>query len=100
MITIRHPNGYVGKIFGEKSLSIYDKHNHIVMYTDNRDIETGAELQDLLAKAPEIFKEDEKEDTGMLYSIECIKCKKLFDCVGKPKKVERCVNFDEKKENR
>ena len=28
---------------------------------------------------------------------ECIRCAKFFDCKGKPKGVDRCVNFVERK---
>ena len=40
------------------------------------------------------------EEAKLIKSKECIRCGKFFDCNGKPKTVERCVNFVErKKEN-
>ena len=32
---------------------------------------------------------------GAVFAHECIKCKHLFDCQGKPKEVKKCLNFEE-----
>ena len=32
------------------------------------------------------------EDEKLIKNRECISCKNFFDCKGKPRKVERCVN--------
>ena len=29
---------------------------------------------------------------------ECIRCDKFFECNGKPKEVDRCLNFTERKD--
>ena len=31
---------------------------------------------------------------------ECIRCEHFFDCAGKPKEVNLCVNFKERKEDK
>jgi hypothetical protein len=31
---------------------------------------------------------------------ECIRCKKMFECKGKPKSSTLCVNFEERKDGR
>lgn len=94
MIQIKHSNGYTGRLFGTSSLSIYDAEEHIVLYTEKRTINTYAELYQLLEEAPDLFKQKE-EKTRYRYSRECLKCKKFFDCKGKPNQVERCINYVE-----
>lgn len=44
------------------------------------------------------MKEEEKKE--IIKNMECIKCKNLFECVGKPREVERCVRFEERKEKK
>lgn len=40
-----------------------------------------------------------EEGLKIAKSRECIGCKHFFECKGKPKKIERCVNFEERKKN-
>lgn len=40
---------------------------------------------------------DKAKDT-LKKGKECIHCEKFFDCPGKPKNVERCLNFKERKD--
>lgn len=43
------------------------------------------------------MKQEEKKE--IIKNMECIECKHLFDCVGKPREVERCVNFEKRRSN-
>ena len=37
------------------------------------------------------------KDIGLKKDKECLHCEKFFDCKGKPKDVELCLNFKERK---
>ena len=39
------------------------------------------------------------EEAKLIKNKECISCDKFFDCKGKPRKVERCVNYVERKKD-
>ena len=43
-------------------------------------------------------KERPKNDKGeeLVKGIECVGCKNIFTCKGKPRHVKACVNFDER----
>lgn len=40
--------------------------------------------------------EEEKKKSEFHKTMECVKCKHLFDCKGKPREVESCLNFEER----
>lgn len=35
----------------------------------------------------------------LIKNQECVSCKKMFECKGKPRSVERCINYEERKNN-
>lgn len=42
--------------------------------------------------------EDQKKEQELHKSMECVKCKHLFDCKGKPREIDKCLNFEERKD--
>lgn len=40
--------------------------------------------------------EDQKKEQELHKSMECVKCKHLFDCKGKPRDIDKCLNFEER----
>lgn len=42
--------------------------------------------------------EDQKKEQELHKSMECVKCKNLFDCKGKPRDIDKCLNFEERKD--
>lgn len=55
MIKVDHQNGFSGVLYGESSMSIYDKDGHEVIHTGSRNINTEKELRDLLERLPELY---------------------------------------------
>lgn len=53
VIKVEHPNGYLGILYGESSMSIYDESGHEVLHTGNRNVNTEAELNELLEGMPD-----------------------------------------------
>lgn len=53
VIKAEHPNGYMGILYGESSMSIYDENGHEILHTGSRNIDTEAELYELLEGMPE-----------------------------------------------
>ena len=53
VIKVEHPNGYMGILYGESSMSIYDEDGHEVLHTGNRTPQTEAELYEVLEGMPE-----------------------------------------------
>lgn len=43
---------------------------------------------------------EEKNDHQLHKGIECVNCTKLFECKGKPRHVDQCLNFDPRKEKK
>lgn len=39
------------------------------------------------------------ETNELTHDKECLHCEKFFDCEGKPKDVDRCIEFKERKNN-
>lgn len=39
------------------------------------------------------------ETNELTHDKECMHCEKFFDCEGKPKNVDRCIEFKERKNN-
>jgi len=39
--------------------------------------------------------EEKKED--LKNDLECVDCVKIFKCKGKPREVDRCLNFEERR---
>lgn len=39
--------------------------------------------------------EENKKDEK-IYTIECVHCKHMIDCEGKPKTAERCINYEQR----
>lgn len=54
VIKVEHPNGYLGVLYGESSMSIYDKDGHEVLHTGSRNIQTAAELYEVLDRIPNL----------------------------------------------
>lgn len=51
-IKVEHPNGYMGILYGKSSMSIYDEDGHEILHTGIRNINTKAELYELLEGMP------------------------------------------------
>lgn len=47
-VKVEHPNGYLGILYGKSSMSVYDEDGHEVLHTGNRNVNTEAELYELL----------------------------------------------------
>lgn len=67
-ITVRHPNGYTGVLYGESSFAIMDKDGKEVMHTGFRNINTADEVYETLDNYPDfrekfmsILEEDDEE---------------------------------------
>lgn len=54
VIKAEHPNGYMGILYGESSMSIYDEDGHEILHTGSRNIDTKAELYELLEGMPNL----------------------------------------------
>ena len=37
------------------------------------------------------------DELKLVKDKECLQCEKFFDCKGKPKEVDECLNFEERK---
>ena len=35
----------------------------------------------------------------LIRDIECIRCKKMIECIGHPSEIKRCIDFEEREEN-
>ena len=55
MIEVKHPNGYVGTLYGKSSLSI-SKDGKEVFHTGFRNVETEEELYEMLGEMPKFIK--------------------------------------------
>ena len=68
MIHARHENGYSGALYGTSSMSIYRPDGSECLHTGSRNVNTEAELMELLACMPEFFGKlkmvQEEEDEG------------------------------------
>lgn len=51
-IKVEHPNGYMGILYGKSSMSIYDEDGHEILHSGSRNINTKAELYELLEGMP------------------------------------------------
>lgn len=56
-IKVEHPNGYLGILYGEHSMSVYDSSGNKVLHTGRRTIHTKEDLYNLLEKIEEFTKE-------------------------------------------
>lgn len=56
VIKVEHPNGYLGVLYGESSMSIYDKDGHEVLHTSSRTPQTEQDLYQILDGMPELLK--------------------------------------------
>lgn len=52
VIKVEHPNGYLGILYGKSSMSIYDEDGHEILHTGSRNVNTEAELYELLEGMP------------------------------------------------
>lgn len=41
----------------------------------------------------------DEQGRELIKNQECVGCKKMFDCKGKPRNVTACVNFEERTRN-
>lgn len=71
-VKVEHPNGYSGILYGESSMSIYDKDGHEVMHTGFRTPQTEEELYEVLETMPKFVKimadvvlEDDDDDSNI-----------------------------------
>lgn len=58
----KHPNGYIAKLYGESSMSIYYEGKE-VMHTGFRSVNTEEEVMELLGDQPMLIEEFKKETT-------------------------------------
>lgn len=42
----------------------------------------------------------DKEKKDLKKDLECVDCKKLFFCEGKPRNVDRCLNYEKRKDQK
>lgn len=56
-IKVEHPNGYLGILYGEHSMSVYDSSGNQVLHTGRRTIHTKEDLYNLLERIEEFKKE-------------------------------------------
>lgn len=54
VIKVEHPNGYLGILYGESSMVIYDENGHKCLHTGSRNVQTEAELYELLEGMPNL----------------------------------------------
>lgn len=54
VIKVEHPNGYLGILYGESSMSIYDENGHECLHTGSRKVQTETELYELLEGMPNL----------------------------------------------
>lgn len=52
VIKVEHPNGFLGILYGESSMSIYDEDGHEILHTGSRNINTKEGLYELLEGMP------------------------------------------------
>lgn len=38
-----------------------------------------------------------EEEQKLVKNLECIECKKMITCKGKPREVKRCLNFEQRR---
>lgn len=50
-------NGYTGVLYGNKSMSVFDRNEHEVMHTGFRNINTGDELKEFIDNFDEFLKD-------------------------------------------
>lgn len=65
-IEVQHPNGYIGILYGKRSMVILDKNRKEVMHTGfrNKNIKTEKDLYKLLEGFPEFLKMISEADKG------------------------------------
>lgn len=54
-ITVEHPNGYKGVLFGQRSMSIYDPDGNEIFHTGHRTINTEWGLYQALENASQLL---------------------------------------------
>lgn len=67
VIKVEHPNGYLEILYGKSSMSIYDEDGHEILHTGSRNVNTEAELYELLERMPkfvEVMADIVIEDEG------------------------------------
>lgn len=42
--------------------------------------------------------EKKEEQIELIKNMECVSCRKMFDCKGKPRDIDRCVNYEQRKD--
>ena len=54
VIKVEHPNGYLGILYGESTMCIFDENGYEVLHTGSRNIQTAAELYEVLECIPNL----------------------------------------------
>lgn len=39
----------------------------------------------------------DEQGRELIKNQECVSCKKMFECKGKPRGIDRCLNYEERK---
>lgn len=42
-------------------------------------------------------RENDGKSQELIKNQECVSCKKMFECKGKPRGIDRCLNYEERK---
>ena len=54
-VIVKHPNGYIGILYGESSMVIHNPEGNEVMHTGSTGLRTEKELYAYLEKFPEVW---------------------------------------------
>ena len=55
MVEIKHPNGYIGILYGESSYVVLDKDGKEILHTGSRNINTKEEIYRNLENIPKLI---------------------------------------------
>lgn len=55
MVEIKHPNGYIGILYGKSSYVVLDKDRKEILHTGSRSINTEKEVYEQLEKIPNLL---------------------------------------------
>lgn len=55
MVEIKHPNGYIGILYGKSSYVVLDKDRKEILHTGSRSINTEKEVYEQLEKIPKLL---------------------------------------------
>lgn len=55
MVEIKHPNGYIGILYGESSYAVLDKDRKEILHTGSRCINTEKEVYEQLERIPKLL---------------------------------------------